>query len=249
MWVNGHWHLDYFAKPGDVVKHAIAKRVGRILTNTTTLESIQKGLALQEQFKEVKACVGYYPGHVIEDNEERRKRTIALVKEKASKAVGFGEIGLDFEHAKTASEQAVQESVFKELCGIALEHGKPIIVHSRKCQARILEVIEEAGNTKVLLHSYVGKAAHARKVIEAGHYVSVGFGVLERKWMQEWVTLLPLERILLESDSPLKIDGKTIDCSIVAEIAKKVSELKGVSLAALESIQEKNVKALFGNIL
>lgn len=247
-WTDIHCHLDYFPDPvAAIIQEAQTVGVDSIYAQSTTLESQQRVLFLQKQYPSiVKACLGYYPQHVTEDDPARREKTIAHLKENISSCIAIGEVGLDFLEDTTPDQKKIQLETFSKIADIAIAANKPLIVHTRGCKKEMLELLIQKKAKRVLMHSFVGNENQLRSIIAQGYFVSVGAGVLEYEWVQKWVQLVPLENLLLESDGPIDWKEKgTVSPVYIPRIAQKIAQIKNCPLETVHLAVLANEKKLF----
>jgi len=247
MWIDVHCHLDYFQNPELAVEEAVSVGVEKIIANSTTLEGLHKVLALQKQFPEnVKAALGYHPTHFIEDSKQKIEETFNHVIQHAPECIAFGEIGLDFDDKTSQEAKELQISIFKKFISLGREFKKPLIVHARGSRSEVLKILQEEKATRVLLHSFVAKEKQLKQLLALPFFVSVGAGVLNSGWIQDFAKRLPLEKMLLETDSPLEFSGEKCSPAWIPKIAQKIAELKGASLKEVEEKTFQNFRQLFG---
>lgn len=247
MFSDCHCHLDYFESPAQAVLEAEKAGVSTIIANSTTLEGLHKVLALQRQFpKIVKAALGYHPQHFAEHSKAEVEKTLEEIAVHAGECVGFGEVGLDFDGKTTQELKEMQYSVFKKFIALSKEFKKPLIVHARGSRAEVLKILEEESCERVLLHSFVCKEKQMKQLLSTPFLVSVGAGVLNSEWIQLFAKELPLERLLIETDSPLEFNGEKCSPAWAPRIAQKIAELKAIGIVEVEKAVGKNLSKLFG---
>jgi TatD DNase family protein len=179
------------------------------------------------------AAAGVHP-------HDARLASEALIEEIAGWAregrlVALGEIGLDFHYDH--SPRPVQEEVFRRQVRLARELRLPVIVHTREADAETARLLEEEGAGEVggILHCFTGGAELARRVLELGFLVSfsgiVAFPRAEA--IREVAATIPLDRLLVETDAPFLAPpphrGKRNEPAFVAEVARKIAQLRGLS--------------------
>jgi len=172
---------------------------------------------------------------------------LAWVRAHAGEAFAIGEIGLDG-HWVPEPLWAKQEVVFRALLRIALDAGKPVILHTRRRERRALEIVEELGVTRVDWHCFGGKVNLARTIAERGHYFSIPANARRSESFTRMLQTLPRERLLLETDCPYlgpERDG-TNEPANVAGTAAYAAELWGVPVAEVEARLAENFARLFG---
>jgi TatD DNase family protein len=155
---------------------------------------------------------------------------------------------LDYKFAKQEIDKQKQISAFERFIDLANKYDKPIIVHSRYAQSQVLELLEQKKAKKVLLHSFVDSSKLIQRAIENNFFISVGMSVIENIEIQDRIKLTPIENILLETDSPIHFYGKKAMPENITDIAKKVAELKGISMEEMSNKLKQNFSTLFGMI-
>ena len=167
-----------------------------------------------------------------------------------------GEAGLDYYYEHSPRE--VQRQVFRKQCALAKRLGKPLVVHVREstkggdahpeCEA----ILKEEGLSQGVIHCFTGDTEAARRYLDLGFLLSLSGVVTYKKTeaLQDAVRFAPLERLMVETDSPylapIPYRGKKNEPSYVVETAKKVAELKGVTLERVAEVTTANAAALFG---
>lgn len=259
-----HAHLTHprlAAEIEAVVARACAAGVTTIVANGLNLADNRAVARLATRYPQVRAAFGLYPvdavlaelralGHDYpRDDQELASAEDALswLREHAGEAVAIGEIGLDG-HWVPAPLWPRQERIFRACLEIALEAGKPVIVHSRRRERRTLELLEEVGATRVLWHCFGGKLALARQIAERGHVFSIPANARRAESFTRMLQTLPRTQLLLETDCPyLAPDpGGTSEPAHVAATADYVAELWSVSRTEVEERMADTFACLFG---
>jgi TatD DNase family protein len=256
MLVDSHCHLDFpdFADDLDgIVARASAAGIGRILTISTRVRRLNALLAITERFPNVYCSVGTHPHQADEEDGISADELIELSKQ--AKVVAFGEAGLDYFY-QYGSRQA-QERGFRTHIAAARATGLPLVIHTREADddcGRILEDEMAKGPFRAVLHCYTGGRELAMKGIALG--LSISFtGILTFKKSQALRDLaaeLPADRIMVETDAPYlapgKFRGKRNEPSYVIEIAKVLSEARGVTLEEISQQTTENFFRLFSKV-
>lgn len=166
-----------------------------------------------------------------------------------SDIAAVGEAGLDYYYDRSPRE--VQAEAFRRQCHLAVRLGKPLVVHVRDAHDDCLVILRETKVARGVIHCFTGDSAAVRSYLELGFHISISGVVTYKKTeaLQEAVRLVPLDRLLIETDcpylSPVPYRGKRNEPAFVAETAKKVAELKGVTGDALALTAAQNTVALF----
>ena len=200
-----------------------------IVNVSASLDSVKTTLALAQRYPFVYAAVGVHPDEVGGLDEE----SFVWLKEQCAnpKTVAVGEIGLDYYWDKEDHE--LQKYWFQRQLALAKELELPIIVHSREACADTLEEIKKAHTPELrgVIHCFSYSPETAQEYLEMGYYIGIG-GVVtfkNAKKLKEVVKLVPVERILLETDCPYLA----------------IAELKGVDTDEVIRITNENAKKLY----
>lgn len=246
---HAHYDSQKYDEDRDTVLSAMPEHnVGTIVNSAADWESVTEVVELAERYPFIYAAVGLHPDEVGALNEER----FAFLKEQCQKekVVAVGEIGLDYYWDNESHD--VQKKWFIRQLNLARELDLPVVIHSRDAAADTLEVMKEhAQGLRGVIHCFSYSKELANEYIKMGFYIGVG-GVVtfkNSKKLKEIVTEIPLERILLETDSPYlaptPFRGKRNSSAYISYIAQEIAELKGITYEEVIAQTEKNGKELF----
>jgi TatD DNase family protein len=256
MLVDSHCHLDFpdFADALDgVVARARTQGVGRIVTISTRIRRLPQLLSIAERFEDVFCSVGTHPHHAHEELEIGAAEIVAATAH--PKVVAIGEAGLDYFYDK--SPRDAQEQGFRAHVAAARTTGLPLVIHSREADADMARILEEEmgkGAFPAVLHCFTGTRALAMRAIELG--LSISFtGILTFKSSQNLRDIaaeLPADRIMVETDAPYlapgKYRGKRNEPAYVAETAKMLAQVRGVSEDEIARQTTENFFRLFTKV-
>jgi TatD DNase family protein len=198
---HAHMYADAFAHDlEEVLQRAAARGVQAILTVSETVEEAWQILDLARRYPLLKPCAGLYP--TILDRAAAADM-LAFIRQHQELLVAIGEVGLDYWKVQDAAAREVQREILAQHIALARELDLPLNVHSRSAGRHTIAWLHEHGAQRVLLHAFDGKAATAMAGIEAGYYFSIPPSIVRSPQKQKLVQRLPLERLLLESDSPV----------------------------------------------
>lgn len=245
--VDAHAHLcaDEFRDDLEgVLAAAAAAGVVRIITVGETLEDAKANLALAARFPQVKVCAGLYPTIL---DFEAAAALAAFIRDHGDRLVGIGEVGLDHWVVKGDAERDLQRRIFADFIALAGELDLPLNVHSRSAGRVTVQFLKEQGARRVLLHAFDGRASAALEGAAAGFFFSIPPSVVRSVQKQKLVRALPLECLLLETDSPvLGPDPATRNEPRNLPVAcQAVAELKGVPFAEVAERSTANARRLF----
>jgi TatD DNase family protein len=252
---DSHCHLDFPALAGDlagVLARAEAAGVTRMCTigSGDGLDEAGRALAIARQFPErVVATVGIHPHDACLATPEALREFAALAA--LPEVVAVGETGLDYHY--DLSPRAEQQDAFRAFIQIARAVQKPLVIHTRAADEDTLAILREEKAAEVggVIHCFSHGLAFGRAALELGFYLSIP-GVLTFKKseeLREVVRQLPLEKMLIETDSPylapMPMRGKTNEPAFVAYTAKVLAECKGVSVEEVAEITTRNACTLY----
>ncbi len=251
--VDSHCHLDYPELAVDaagVVARAANAGVGHMLTIGTKITAFDGVLAMAERFANVSCSVGIHPHEAGVQPATDVAKLTALAGH--PKVVAFGETGLDFYYEH--SPRADQERSFRVHLAAARELGLPVIVHTRDADTETAAILSEEmakGPFTGVIHCFSSGHELAAKAVELGLYISFSGIVTFKKAdaLREVVKTVPMERILVETDSPylapMPHRGKTNEPAYVTHTAAVVATLKGVTPEQLAAQTTANFFRLF----
>lgn len=252
---HAHYDDDRFAEDRDTILRALPEAgIGVVVNCGASAEGNHDTVALTEKYPHVYGAVGIHPSD-IEDMDEP---FFAWMRSQAQneKIVAIGEIGLDYYWDKEPEVQANQRYWFGRQIELAKETGLPIIVHSRDAAADTMQVMKDHHAEEIpgVIHCYSYSKEMAMEFIKMGYYIGVG-GVVtfkNAKKLVETVEAIPLERILLETDSPYMAPepyrGKRNSSLYLPYVVQKIAEIKGVSAEEVERVTENNARMLFRKV-
>ena len=253
MLVDTHLHLDM--KPFDqdrqqVLERALECGIGYMITIGIDMNSSLKALQLARQHDFVYSTIGYHPHNSSDMDIQNLKELSRLVSE--PKIVAWGEIGLDFFHHHSPPE--TQKKVFRQQLEMAVNFDLPVIIHARDAHEEILDLLIKTGKGrhKGVVHCFSGDYTLAMVLIDMGFYISIP-GIVTYKnafQIQDVATRIPLENLLLETDapylSPVPKRGKRNEPSFVIYTARKVAQLRDITIQEVCRQTTYNAKTLFG---
>lgn len=245
--VDAHAHLCAAEFANDlpaVLAAAAAAGVTRILAVGENLDDAERNLELAARFPLVGVCAGLYPTVL---DEAAAETMVAFIREHRDRLVGIGEVGLDHWIVKDDADREVQRKIFARFVALSNELDLPLNVHSRSAGRAAIQFLREQGARRVLLHAFDGKASSARDGVAAGYYFSIPPSVVRSPQKQKLVRALPMDRLLVETDSPVLGPDPTQrnEPKNVAVACRAIAELKGVPDDEVARFTTANARALF----
>jgi len=222
--------------------------IGLINTIGTDIPSSRASIALAEQYPFIYAVVGGWPGNVGDMTEADLEEYRAMTQHK--KVVAIGEIGLDYYYDDVPRD--IQKHWFDRQMALAAELQMPVVVHNRDAHGDSMDMVRKwAGRVTGVFHCFSGSAEMAQELTKLGWYVSFT-GVVTFKNARralEAVAATPMDRIMIETDAPylapVPYRGRRNHSGYVPEVAKKIAEVKGLTLEEVAKITTENGKRFF----
>lgn len=250
--VDTHAHLDdprFEGDLDDVISRALHAQVQAIITVGADLDSSRAAIALAEQYPQVYAVVGIHPHEAARVVDDDLKELSRLGEH--PKVVAIGETGLDF--YRNLSPRNSQQDVFVAQLRLALDKGKPVVIHDRDAHAETLAILKElAQHWRGVLHCFSGGYEMAIEALELGFDLSFAGPVTfqNARKLHALLPRLPLERLLVETDCPWLAPhphrGKRNEPAYVRLVAAKIAQLHDVPLEHVAAITTANAEQLFG---
>jgi TatD DNase family protein len=232
-------HGDFAAELPAVLDRARRAGVTRVISNGLHLADNQAVIELSAREPMVRPALGLYPVDAVlkemreagvdyprEGIEHPAEDCIALIRAHIELAIAVGEVGLDGYWVEPRFWPR-QDEVFCRLVRLALEFDKPLIVHSRKREARAFELLEELGASRVVWHCFGSKLKLVQRIAARGHYVSIPANARRSEGFTRMLKTLPRSQLLLETDSPYLAprSGERNEPAAVAETLAYAAEL------------------------
>jgi TatD DNase family protein len=267
MIFDTHAHLNFseFDKDRDeLTKKCLGSGVG-IINVGTNFKSSEKAISISKDCAHVFASIGLHPTSIASDyfkSKECSKTEEGLLEDgfdyeaykelaKSKKVVAIGECGLDYYYrpkgeTKKKLFKEEQRKVFIKQLDLAEELNLPVIIHCRSAFDDVFEILSKR-KMKGVLHCFTGTKEEAERFLSLGFYFGIN-GIIFKMEMEEAIKVIPMEKILLETDcpylSPPMFEERNNPLSL-KYVIEEISRIKGVSIKEVEEITYKNSKDLF----
>ena len=251
MLIDSHCHLDFpdlANNIDEILENMKNNEVTHALCVSVNLEDFPELLLLAESYQNLYASVGVHPDY--EDlTEPKSEELVSLAKN--PKVIAIGETGLDYSRIKGDLEW--QRNRFREHIRAARKCNKPLIIHTREAAADTLSIMAEEGADQIggVMHCFTESWEVAQKAMEMNFYISFS-GIVTFKNaanLKETAKKIPLERMLIETDSPylapVPFRGKTNQPAYVRHVAEEIASLRNISLNEVAESTTKNFFSLF----
>lgn len=238
--MDTHAHLDEIEDLDPTLDTAKEAGVVAIVAVGSDLDSNRKVLELAVQYPDyVYPALGWHPWFIKESEIDTN---LDFIQSNMDKAVGVGEIGLDYhKRVRAAAGKDLQKAVFGKILEIAREHNKPALIHSRYAWKDALDAVVSAGLEKAVFHWYTGTSSVLREIVGRGYYISVTPAVEYHDEHRRAVKEIPLERMLLETDCPV-IYRRGSENEFTSSPADVLRSLRGA--AAIKGVEDEEIAGI-----
>ncbi|MBE6782805.1 MAG: TatD family deoxyribonuclease [Ruminococcaceae bacterium] len=246
---DSHAHYDdekFETDRREVLDGLFSDKVCGIINCGCDFKSSSASVELAKKYENIYAAVGVHPHEAEDVNDEEFAAILKLLDER--KVVALGEIGLDFHYDFSPREKQIE--MFERQVKIAKELDIPIIVHDREAHEETYKILRKY-KPKGVVHCFSGSVELAKETIKLGMYIGLGGAVTFKNAVKpvEVAKLVPMERILLETDapymSPVPFRGKRCQSDMIEYTALKIAEIKGISYDTVVKTARNNTKELF----
>ncbi len=251
MFIDSHCHLDFpefQARLPEVLANMQSANVSHALCVSVDIPDFPNVLKLAQDHPHLYASVGVHPDY--EDTPEPSLEFLVNTANKHSKIVAIGETGLDYYRMGERSYDSMgwQRERFRTHIRAALATKKPLIIHTRSASEDTIKILKEEGADGIggVMHCFTESLEVARQAMEMGFYISFS-GIVtfkSAKDLQETCRQVPLERMLIETDSPylapIPYRGKTNEPAWVSKVGEFIAQLKGITVDSLANTTSNN---------
>ncbi len=254
MFVDSHCHLDRLKQSPEELAQTLdfarQRGVEHFLCVSVSVREFSQMHDTVKAFDDVSVSCGVHPLH----QEDACEYQELLAASKSDAVVAIGETGLDYHYSPESKD--VQIRSFIDHIKVANETGKPLIIHTRAAREDTIALLKayKAPETIGVLHCFTEDLAMAEAAMELGFYISIS-GIVTFKSaeeLQDVVRRIPLDRLLIETDSPwlapIPYRGKQNQPGYVLEVAEFIAELKGVPVAEIAKATTDNFYRLFSRV-
>lgn len=244
MFIDTHFHMERDDR--QIFSLARLEGVGAFIVSCCDKKSISSSLDLVEMDSDLYFSLGYHPSEACLVQEEDLSFLESVIS-RHPRVVAIGEIGLDYHYGKEYRDQQID--LFRKQLSLAVKLSLPVVIHSRDATFDTIQLLKEYP-VKGVIHCFNGSLETAKEYIKMGFLLGIG-GVItfSNSKLYQVVAQLPLSSLVLETDSPylapVPFRGSVNSPRNIPIIAKRVSEVKGVSLEDLELVTTQNARLLF----
>ena len=253
MFIDTHAHLtfpEFAADLPEVIERAKAARLEAIVNIALDDESVQRSLKMSRDYPDfIFTGAGLHPQEASEWNDASYAKYSSLAKE--HKLIAIGETGLDYHYKSSTVDQ--QKKVFRACLQMAQELDLPAVIHSREAAQDTINILREEnkGKLKGVLHCFAGDMALGQAALDMGLLISFTANITYPKAgiIRAAAKEIPLERIMIETDSPFlspqAYRGTRNEPAYVVKVAEQITEVKGLTVEAVALATTGNARRLF----
>ena len=253
---HSHYNDEKFNEDREnIIQETFKEGITRFICAGYDILSSKKSLEISKKYNFIYSICGISPNDIPQSEAELWKSITEITKiikqNKDKKLVAIGEIGLDYYWNKDNKE--LQKQAFIQQIKLANEMNLPIVIHSRDAAVDTLEILKSyAVDKKGVFHCCQLNQEMIRQALELGYYISFAGSITFKnaKNAENCVKIVPIDKILIETDSPYLTPepnrGKRNDCRNVKYVAKKIAEIKEMQLEEVAKMTYKNAMKIFG---
>ena len=243
MLIDSHCHVlkEYYDDIPNIIENAKNNDIKIIINSAYNYSSSLEIIKLVSKYPNMYGTVGLHPENCMEDFD------YDVFNHLDKKIIAIGEIGLDYHYGKDYKEQQI--NVFKRQLDIATRLSLPVVIHSRDATMDTINILRNY-NLKGVIHSFSGSLETAKEYIAMGYLLGInGVVTFKNCKLKEILPFIPLESIILETDSPyltpVPYRGKKNEPSHIKDIALFLADVYNIDVEEIAKITTANVKRIF----
>ena len=244
--IDSHAHLlpDFIKNINKIIDNARTAGLEAVINSAIEPKHFQFAENLEKNNKGfIYTTLGFSPSWIKKLNFEKAYNSIRDY----SSFIAVGEVGLDYHWIHDSFWKKKQQETFGKFIELANELNKPLVIHSRKAETECLDLLEQKAKVQVLMHCFAGNLAEANKIVDLDWLISVPTAVVNRKKHRKLARSVPLENIVIETDSPFlsPIKGQKNEPAYLKYAAKEIAILKEMPYDEVDSITTRNTKEFY----
>ena len=245
---HSHINFDEYKKNfNDFLENLKNNEIEKVIIPSVEPKNFEDIINLCDKYEMLYGAIGVHPSEYKTYNSEVEKEIYNLCNNEKIKAIG--EIGLDYYYEPDSKKE--QKIILRKQLEIAEKLKLPVIIHDRDAHEDIFDILQTYTLKEVVMHCFSGTVDFAKECIKKDYYIGVG-GIVtfkNAKDLQETVKIIPLEKILLETDAPylapVPYRGKINSPKYLKYIAEKIAEIKGITIEEVKKQTTVNAKRIF----
>ena len=239
--IDTHAHLNEIEDIDQAVLRARESGISGIVAVGMDLNSNRVTLDLADRFRGmIYPAIGYHPWSITAEGIEEN---LVFIEKNLAQCIALGEVGIDY---KTKVKKRIQWEVFSRALSLAKRYDRPVIVHSRFSHERSHRLVVDGAIEKAVFHWYTGSLEILEKILGDRYYISATPALSYSPPHQTAIKAAPIERILVETDSPVEYQGLISEPANLTTTLQELSRIKGMDFEEVRSITTTNAKRFFG---
>ncbi|MBI4289174.1 MAG: TatD family hydrolase [Chloroflexi bacterium] len=246
--IDTHAHLEEVADLDGALARAKQAGVVAVIAVGSDLASNQRILEIADRYRGfVYPALGLHPGNL--GDIAHQEATFRLIETNLDRLVGVGEIGLDYHYRDARKSEEVRETqkrAYSRALALARDSGKPALIHSRGSWQDCVDLAQELKVEKAIFHWYSGPVDVLQQALSAGYFVSATPATEYSEGHRRALLHVGIERLMLETDSPVAYKGVPAEPAHVLKTLSAVSALKGAAADVIAQATTNNARKVFG---
>lgn len=250
--IDTHCHLNIsplLERVDEVLDHATEQGVKQFMVIGIDIPTSEIAVRLAEEHPQIFASVGIHPNDCAKAPDNWQNHIVDLLGHE--RVVAVGETGLDYYWDDSPPD--LQKIFFRDHLDLALATGKPAVIHNRDANDNVLQQVMEHGNSKGVFHCWPAGWDMARPLVEKGYHISFTGTVTfkNNQSVQDVAARMPLERLMLETDSPFLTPAphrgkRPNEPKYLKHVAEKIAELRGITVNEILKSTTASAELFFG---
>lgn len=246
--IDAHCHLDFKHFDKDriaVIERARACGVTGMINSGVDLPTNRKTLELARKYEFIYPTLGLSPNTIERMGNKELGELVDHIRANADEIIGVGEAGLDHYRCEDPAMRAKQVMVFGRMIELARELDKPLVIHARDTEPQAFEMVKDLD--KVVFHCYSGDIPTMKRIADRGFYISIATVVNRSVQHQAVARQVPLDQLLIETDSPFLSPRKgRNEPSFVLDALNLIARLRAMTPEDLAAATERNTRRIYG---
>lgn len=250
--VDSHCHLTYepmFSNLDQLILDCEKENISSLLSISTNLDTAERSIEIANKYEKIYTSIGLHPLEVKKNSKDLNK--ILNLPIVSKKIIAIGECGLDYYRYNDNKKEQI--SAFEQQIAFAGKNNLPVIIHTRSANQDMLSILKNHRESKIkfLIHCFSENLSFCEEVLNLGCYVSFS-GIVtfkNAKEIQKCAKIVPLNKLMIETDSPYlspePMRGKSNNPTNVKYVAEKISEIKKISLDEIKNKTTENFNYFF----
>jgi TatD DNase family protein len=208
----------------------------------------EKSLEIKKKFEDfVALSLGIHPEDVTAMRESDLEKSIEFIRSNADKIVAVGEIGLDYRLQLNDTQIERCKKIFEQLLDVAEEFDLPVVLHSRKAEQDVFDIVSQRKLAAVIFHHYSGNMSLAKQIVSNGYYISLPTTTANSKTLIKIAKKFPLKNLLTETDAPFNSPEKNVPNvpQNVKFTLRLMEDLRNIEMQKIDKIIVANARKIF----